>query len=68
MKLLKKIKKLGMKTGIAICPDTIFYPTYEMCRYIDKILLLSVNPGFMGQKFKPAVIDKVNTLKNIYNH
>jgi ribulose-phosphate 3-epimerase len=59
---LEKIRAAGIKTGLAINPDTpveLFFP------YLDKVdlcLCMTVNPGFGGQSFKPYVLEKTKAL------
>lgn len=56
---LAEIRKHGMKTGISICPDT---PVSELEQYVeevDMILIMSVHPGFGGQKFIENSIEKI---------
>ena len=60
-----KIKKLNKKVGISLNPET---KTEVIINYLDKIdlvLIMSVNPGFGGQKFMPEVLNKIKDLKKI---
>ena len=54
-----KIKELGMKAGVAINPSTPVEFLKDIAEYIDLLLIMSVNPGFGGQKFIPNSIKKV---------
>jgi len=56
---LKKIRSLGVKAGIVFNPNTHFTLTKEIASLIDYILIMSVNPGFGGQKFIADVLSKV---------
>ena len=59
------IKKLNKKVGLSLNPDT---PTDKIKKFlpsIDLVLIMSVYPGFGGQKFIPNIIDKIKELKNI---
>lgn len=60
-----EIKRLGMKAGVAINPAT----SIEALRYIlcevDMVLIMTVNPGFGGQKFLPAMVEKVRDMKKL---
>jgi len=59
---LNKIRDAGLKTGLAINPDTpvdLFFPYLDQ---VDLCLCMTVNPGFGGQAFKPYVLDKVKEL------
>lgn len=63
--VMEKIRDCGMKAGIALNPDT---PVSAIEPYMDKadmVLVMSVNPGFAGQKFITAAIDKLKEVKRI---
>ena len=62
---LASIKEAGAKAGIAINPATPLSALEEGLTYADFILLMSVNPGFGGQKFIPPVMDKLRRLKDM---
>jgi len=59
------IKKLGKKAGVSLNPKTGIKTLIDEIKRIDLILVMSVNPGFGGQKFMPEVLDKIKELKNI---
>jgi ribulose-phosphate 3-epimerase len=62
-RLLRQIRELGAKAGVALNPATpveLIKPVLPLC---DLILLMSVNPGFGGQRFIPYVVDKIRDLK-----
>lgn len=56
---LKLIRGLGKKAGLAINPPTAVEAVYPHLRDIDLLLIMSVNPGFGGQKFIPEVLPKI---------
>ena len=60
-----KVKKLKKKVGISLNPETKTNIIYNFLDKIDLVLIMSVNPGFGGQKFMPEVLDKVKELKKI---
>jgi ribulose-phosphate 3-epimerase len=60
---ISKIKELGMKAGVALNPHTPVSVLEEIIPMLDLVLLMSVNPGFGGQSFIPATINKVKKLK-----
>lgn len=62
---LTAIKDEGAKAGIAINPGTSLETLSEGLPYSDFILLMSVNPGFGGQKFIPTMLDKLRRLKEM---
>lgn len=60
---LSSIRDAGAKAGIAINPATPLSAIEEAVQHSDFILVMSVNPGFGGQKFIPSVLDKVRRLR-----
>tara|TARA_B100002052_G_scaffold297970_1_gene330052 strand:- start:971 stop:1630 length:660 start_codon:yes stop_codon:yes gene_type:complete len=60
-----KIKELGKKVGISLNPETKIDIIIKFLEKIDLVLIMSVNPGFGGQKFMPEVLSKVKELKKI---
>ena len=62
---ISTIKKLKKKVGISLNPKTKINSVIEHIDQIDLILIMSVNPGFGGQKFMPEVLEKVRELKKI---
>ena len=59
------IKKLGKKVGVSLKPKSQIDLIQDHLSEIDLILIMSVEPGFGGQKFMPEVLDKMKKLKNI---
>ncbi len=59
------IKKLNKKIGVSLNPNTEINTIINQIENIDLILIMSVFPGFGGQKFIPEVIDKIKDLKKI---
>ncbi len=59
---LQKIINAGMIPGIAINPGTSIETVYEMLRIVDKVLIMSVNPGNAGQMYLPYVGKKIDRL------
>ena len=62
---INQIKKLNVKAGVAINPDTDVSVLYSLINEIDLICLMSVFPGFSGQKFIPDTFEKLEKLKKI---
>ena len=62
---ISKIKELKKKVGISLNPQTKIDVILNELDQIDLILIMSVNPGFGGQKFMPEVLDKIKELKKI---
>ena len=59
------IKKFGKRVGVSLNPKTEIETLIEEIENIDLVLVMSVNPGFGGQKFMPEVLDKIKKLKKI---
>nr|WP_242952812.1 hypothetical protein [Clostridium beijerinckii] len=59
---MKKVKSKGIKASIAISPETSLERVKPYLQDIDMILVMTVNPGFSGQKFNYKVIDKLDEL------
>jgi len=62
-----KIKELKKKVGISLNPETKIDTITDHLNEIDLVLIMSVNPGFGGQKFMPEVLKKIKDLKKIQN-
>jgi ribulose-phosphate 3-epimerase len=65
-KIIHKIKKLGMKAGLAVNPETPLAAIKSLVDKVDSVLFLSVNPGFYGAKFIPEVLGKIVTFRRLY--
>ena len=62
---INKIKELKKKVGISLNPETKIDVVKKFLNQIDLILIMSVNPGFGGQKFMPEVLNKIKDLVDI---
>ena len=62
---IKMIKDLKKKVGVSLNPGSKIELITEYLDQIDLVLIMSVNPGFGGQKFMPEVLDKIKQLKKI---
>ncbi len=62
---LQLIKSLGCKAGLVLNPATPVNVLDHVWEYLDMILVMSVNPGFGGQKFIPSSLDKLRTLRKM---
>ena len=60
-----KIRDLDKKVGVSLNPDSKIDLIKNLLDQIDLVLIMSVNPGFGGQKFMPEVLDKIKELKKI---
>ncbi len=62
---INHIKELNKKAGVSLNPDTKISIISELLEKIDLVLIMSVFPGFGGQKFMPEVVEKIKNLKKI---
>ncbi|NME71947.1 ribulose-phosphate 3-epimerase [Flammeovirga aprica] len=62
---IQKIKELGLKAGVALNPHTSIDCLRYLLHEIDYVCIMSVNPGFGGQKFIPTTYQKVRDLKDM---
>lgn len=62
---IQQIKSLGMKAGIAVNPHTPVSELSDILHDIDLVCLMSVNPGFGGQKFIPHTLEKIKQLRKM---
>jgi len=64
---LALIKENGARTGVALNPSTNIATIENVLDMIDMVLIMTVNPGFGGQAFIPAMYDKITALKRMIN-
>ena len=62
--LARKIRGLGVRAGFSIKPGTPIEPWLDKLEHFDEVLVMSVEPGFGGQKFMPEMLDKVRALRS----
>lgn len=62
---IQSIKNEGVKAAVTLNPHTPVYLLQDIVRDVDMVLLMSVNPGFGGQKFIEGCLDKVSELKEL---
>ena len=63
-KVLSRVRELGMKAAVAINPGTAVELLSAVLPMIDMVLVMSVNPGFGGQKFIDLALDKIRWIKS----
>ena len=64
-RIIQQVKSKGMKAGLAIVPSTPVSALSELLPFVDLILVMTVNPGFGGQKLIPECIDKIKLLSDL---
>lgn len=64
---IQQIKSLGMKAGVAINPHTPISSLADVLADIDLVCMMSVNPGFGGQKFIPHTLERIKELRSLIN-
>ncbi len=64
-RVIQQIKSAGMKAGVVLNPATSLSTIEDVLTDVDMILLMSVNPGFGGQKFIPQTINKIKKLRKM---
>ncbi len=64
-RIVEKIKELGAKAGIVLNPSTPVSFLEEILPFLDFVLIMSVNPGFGGQKFIPTSLRKIEKLREM---
>lgn len=62
-RVIQQIKDAGMKAGVTLNPATPVSLLADIIHEVDMVLLMSVNPGFGGQKFIPHTLDKIKELR-----
>lgn len=62
---LSRIRKAGCKVGLSICPETEADAIETYLAQVDMILIMSVHPGFGGQKFIPESLDKIRAVRKM---
>lgn len=62
---VQAIRAAGMRPAVTLCPATPVALLQDIITDVDMVLLMSVNPGFGGQKFIPGTIDKIKRLRRL---
>ncbi|WP_020497856.1 ribulose-phosphate 3-epimerase [Sciscionella marina] len=63
--IAKNLRAAGSQAGLSIKPGTPFEPYVELLQHYDTLLVMSVEPGFGGQRFMPEVLDKVRVARRL---
>lgn len=64
--MAKDLKKKGIKFGVSLNPATPLSKIKPALKYVDFVLVMSVNPGFGGQAFIPSAVAKIKALRKIF--
>ncbi len=64
-RIVQHIKSLGIKAGVVINPVTSVSTLNSIITDVDMVLVMSVNPGFGGQKFIPSTVEKISQVKSL---
>ena len=67
MRCARRLKLKGIKLGISLNPDTPLIKIQGLLEAVDFVLVMTVNPGFGGQRFIAKVLTKIKALRKIYN-
>ena len=67
-KTLKTIRDMGLKAGISIKPSTSENELEPYLDFCDLVLVMTVNPGFGGQKFMPSQLKKISNINKLINN
>lgn len=68
LRTIQEIKELGCKAGIVLNPGTPATAITELLPFVDLVLVMTVNPGFSGQKFIPEMIQKIKIIRNLIDN
>jgi ribulose-phosphate 3-epimerase len=66
-RLVKKIKSYGIKAGVSIKPKTPASAIFDVLDIVDLVLVMTVEPGFGGQKFMPDMLPKIRTIRDRFS-
>jgi len=64
-RLIERIKGLGLRAGVSINPMTPVASVEEVLPYIDRLLLMTVDPGYGAQTFVPTMLEKINKARRL---
>ena len=64
-RLCREIQEKGLKAGIALVPSTPVSALRELLHLVDQVLVMTVDPGYGGQRLIPSMLDKVRELRRI---
>jgi len=67
-RVINQVKEAGCKVGVALNPATSLSVLDYVLKDLDQVLIMTVNPGFGGQKFIPQMEDKIKNLRKMIDH
>ena len=67
-RLIQQIHSSGCKAGVALNPGTSLSTIEELIEFVDLVLIMTVNPGYGGQKFIDSQLDKIHMLYHMLEH
>ena len=67
-RVISQIREAGCAVGVSVNPGTSLSMIEEVLHQVDLVLVMSVNPGFAGQKFIPSSLEKIRRLREIREH
>ncbi|MCJ7482203.1 MAG: hypothetical protein MUO31_04485 [Thermodesulfovibrionales bacterium] len=65
---INQLKKRGIASGLAIKPDTPLQAFSHIAGHVDTLLFMTVDPGYYGSPFKPAVLEKIQETRSRFNN
>ncbi|XP_054718390.1 ribulose-phosphate 3-epimerase-like [Uloborus diversus] len=68
LQVIRKIKEAGMKAGVGLKPGTSVESVVPLIEHVDLVLIMTVEPGFGGQKFMTDMMSKVEYLRSTYRN
>ena len=66
MSIIRKIKRFGKKAGVSIKPKTKVASIRKILPFVSEVLVMTVEPGFGGQKFMPGPLSKIREIRKLY--
>lgn len=66
-RVIQRIKELGAMAGVTLNPATPLSTLEEILADVDMVLIMSVNPGFSGQRFIPSSLDRIRRMRSLLN-
>ena len=68
LRTIQEIKEMNCKAGIVLNPGTPSESITNILPFVDLVLVMTVNPGYSGQKFMPEMLPKIKNIRNMIDH